>query len=247
MKNLISTLILGCFLCFTYASQAQILKKAKGSLKKEGNSLLKSFGKKEAPVQETKAKEKPVESGGKKLKPPDVKKNIDDAANAYDSKDYGQSRFAIEQAMMGIEIEIGDQILALMPEEIDGIPYEEQEDEVTSSGMGFVGFLAGRKYYGADRYVEASVLGNSAYVGNAQMIVSNPSMASLDENEKIVVVQGNKALLQYDEYSGFKLTVPLGQSSAFSLNCTNFESEDAVMEASDLFDLAEFKELLGEK
>ena len=148
---------------------------------------------------------------------------------------------------MGIELEIGNKILESMPEDVDGIPFEEAEDEVISSGVGFAGLVVGRKFYGDERTVEASVLSNSTFVSSFQLAVSNPSMASYDENQKVVTIQGNRALLEYDEYSGFKLSVSLGQSTAFMLRCVNFESEDAVMEAADTFDLAKFKELLGEK
>ena len=198
-------------------------------------------------VQDQPQNDRMEEKGGKKLKPPDVNSSIDEAIRSYDQKSYGDSRFAIEQALMGVELEIGYKIFESLPESIKGIPFEESEDQVVSSGYGFAGLIVGRKYYGDDQSVEATVLNNSMALTNVNMMVSNPSMASYDENEKLVTVHGHRALLEYDEYTGFKLTVPIGQSTGFMLECINFDSEDDVMEVADLFDLAEIMSLLGEK
>ena len=248
--NILSIIIIFLFV-FSINSQAQIIKKPKIGLKQEGKNLLNKIGKKDdqadKPAEEVSEKNRPTESGGKKLKPPDVKSNIDEALKAYDSKSYGESRFAMEQALMGVELEIGYKILESMPKSVDGMEFEESEDEVVSTGYGFAGLVVGRKYYGDESSVEATVINNSMALANVNMVVSNPSMVSYEENQKLVTVQDHRALLEYDEYSGFKLTVPLGQSTGFMLNCVNYESEDDVIGAADAFDLAIIMDLLGEK
>ncbi len=255
MKRAIKILLLLLFL-FSMAAgpvHAQIIKKPKINLKKESKKLLKGFGNEPEPAEEvqkapTDSKMPSEKSGEKrKMKPPDVNKNIDEAQVAFNQQNYGSTRFAIEQAIVGIELEIGHRLLESMPENVNGLAFQESEDEVYSSGMGFVGMNISRKYYNDDKGLTAIVANNSALISSAQIAVSNPSMVAQDENMKITTVQGNRSVLEYDEYTGYNLSVPFGQSSIFVLKCVNFDSEDEVMEAADQFDINTFKELLGEQ
>ncbi len=255
MKSTIKIFLIFLFLCSISAGsvQSQIIKKPKINLKKGSKNLFKNIGNKTEPtdeVQEVKTNSRmPVEKSGekRKMKPPDVNENIDEAQVAFGHKNYGSTRFAIEQAIVGIELEIGHQLLESMPEKVSGLSWQESEDQVYSSGMGFVGLNISREYYNDEKGLTAMVANNSALISSAQIAVSNPSMVAQNENMKIVTVQGNRSVLEYNEYSGYNLSVPFGQSSIFVLKCVNFDSEDEVMEAAGQFDISTFKKLLGEQ
>jgi hypothetical protein len=53
-------------------------------------------------------------------------------------------------------------------------------------------------------------------------------------------------VLEYDEYSGYKLSVPFGQSSILVTNGINFMTEKEMMDASENIDIEKIKKVLGE-
>ena len=83
--------------------------------------------------------------------PPDVKANIRDAEQTFEGKEFSQARHAIRQAIIGIEMEIGQNVLNDLPEQIEGLSKVDEMDKVTSNSMGFVGLTIERVYQGSDR------------------------------------------------------------------------------------------------
>jgi hypothetical protein len=67
------------------------------------------------------------------------------------------------------------------------------------------------------------------------------------QNWKQVKVKGHRGIIEYDESSGYKLSVPLGQSSLIVWEGVNFASEQEVMSAANAFDIDGIKNTLGEK
>ena len=60
----------------------------------------------------------PTNKGGGGLisTPPDVKQNLSDAESAFKGGSYGEARYAVQQAMLGVEMEIGQKVLKSLPE-----------------------------------------------------------------------------------------------------------------------------------
>ena len=67
------------------------------------------------------------------------------------------------------------------------------------------------------------------------------------QNWKQTKVKGHKAIIEYDESSGYKLSVPLGQSSLIVLEGINYETEQEMMSAANTFDIDGIKKKLGEQ
>jgi hypothetical protein len=67
------------------------------------------------------------------------------------------------------------------------------------------------------------------------------------QNWKHTKVKGHRAIIEYDESSGYKLSVPLGQSSLIVWEGVNFASEQEMMSAANAFDIDAIKNTLGEK
>ncbi len=84
--------------------------------------------------------------GGLVTAPPDVKANLADAETAYKSASYGDARYAVQQAMLGVEMEIGNKVLNSLPQTVSGLPYEKESDQVTSTGYGWAGLTIQRQY-----------------------------------------------------------------------------------------------------
>ena len=63
-------------------------------------------------------------------------------------RQYSAVRFELRQAMLWVELEIGYKVLEMLPETVDGIAFNPEEDQVVSSGIGFVGLVINRDYEG---------------------------------------------------------------------------------------------------
>jgi hypothetical protein len=189
--------------------------------------------------------------GGLISTPPDVKQNLTDAESAYKSGSYGEARYAVQQAMLGVELEIGQKVLKSLPESVSGLNKEEQRDQVTSTGWGWAGLTIQREYVnGEDKLFRTTVANNSAWMSSVNMYLANGGYAQQtggQQNWKQVKVKGYKAVIEYDESTGYKLSVPLGQSSLIIWDAVNFATEQDVMAAANTFDIDGIKKMLGEQ
>ena len=183
----------------------------------------------------------------RKLDPPDVHEQIANARTAYAVQSYTETRFYVQQAIIGIELQIGNKILESMPDAVLGVSADKSEDVVFSTGAGFAGMNISREYPRDIGTNKAMVANNSALTMGMHMATTSPGMAPQDENTKITRYKGYKAVLEADDYRGYKMSIPIGQSSIFILDCRTCDSESQLIEAADLFDIDEFKSLLGEK
>lgn len=188
--------------------------------------------------------------GGLTNTAPDVDANIKDAETAYDQKKYNDSRFAVRQAILGIELEIGDNILKGLPETINDLPMVAEEDLVTSSGIGFVGLVIERYYRKKDKELKIMIGNDSGLLAAANMYLMAGGAygtSSTDQTHKTVKVNEYRGLLEYDEYSGYKLTVPFGQSSILAVEGINFDDEADIIAAAEKIDIDKIKKELGEQ
>jgi hypothetical protein len=188
--------------------------------------------------------------GGLVTAPPDVNQNLSDAEVSYKSGNYGEARYAVQQAMLGVEMEIGQKVLKSLPEKVSGLPYLAESDEVTSTGYGWVGLTIVREYRTDDKDLKTTIANNSAWMSAVNMYLANGGYSQTtggQQNWKQTKVKGYKAIIEYDESSGYKLSVPLGQSSLIVWEGINYASEQEMMSAANSFDIDNIKKMLGEK
>jgi hypothetical protein len=179
----------------------------------------------------------------------DVVALINDAESSFGKKNFRDARYAIQQAMMGVELEIGKKILQELPENINGLPMVPEEDNVTSTGIGFAGLIIERTYRKSDQQLKVAVGNNSAWLSAANMYLASGtySSTSTEENYKQTTFQGEKAVIQFEESSGYTLSVPFGQASILVTEGVNFDSENEFMDASAKIDIKKIKTQLGEQ
>lgn len=181
---------------------------------------------------------------------PDVLASIDQADAAFGNKKYSDARFGLRQAILGIEMEIGEKILEGFPETINGLPAVKEEDNVASTGIGFVGLFIERTYRQDDKQFKVTVGNEGALLSAAGIYLSSAGgmyQTSDDDNHKIVTFDGKRAVLEYDEYSGYKLTVPFGQSSILITEGINYADENEMMNSSKEINIGNIKKELGEE
>jgi len=188
--------------------------------------------------------------GGLITTPPDVQQNIADAQSAYKSGSYGDARYAVQQAMLGVEMEIGNKILNSLPESISGLSKDASADQVTSTGFGWVGLTIKREYNNSDKEFRVMVANNSMMMAAVNMYLSNGGYSQStggEQNWKQTKLKGHRAIIEYNEGSGYKLSVPLGQSSLIVFEGVNFATEPDMMKAAETVDVDGIKATLGEQ
>ena len=189
--------------------------------------------------------------GGLISTPPDVKKNLADAETSYKAASYGEARYALQQAMLGVELEIGNQILKSLPETISGLKKRDEDDQVTSTGAGWAGLTIQRIYQDdKEKELTVTIANNAMWMSAVNMYFTSGGYAQTNggqQNWKQTKVKGNRAIIEYNEGSGYKLSVPLGQSSLIVYEGVNFATEPDMMKAAEAVDIDGVKKMLGEQ
>lgn len=265
MKRFVFLLAIGSFFAMPHPANAQFLKK----LKEKANKAMDKVVEDKAGVSSesennsnagqsqgsrSNSGNNPVNKGGAGLKntaPPDVNAAMDDAGKSFSAKNYSDARYEVQQALMGIEIQLGRELLKSLPDAVDGLQKDTTEDKVVSTQWGWSNMTIQRVYSDKkDKQLTVSIGNNmlyaglvNVYFGSAYSVQAN----SQDQNVKQVKVQGNKAIISYDESKGYSLIVPIGQSSMVVWECINFAIEDEVMAAANAFKIDDIKKSLGEK
>ncbi len=196
-------------------------------------------------------------SGGAGLisTPPDVKQNLTDAENSYNKTNLSDARYSVQQAMLGVELEIGNQILKSFPSTIANLDPDKKQDQVTSTGFGWAGLTIHRVYKnsgGKYKGFDITVANNAVWMTAINMYLSSGGYAQQtggqqNQNWKQIRFKGNRAIIEFSSGSGYKLSVPLGQSSLLVMNGKSFDTENDMMDACNTIDVDGIKKMLGEQ
>lgn len=188
--------------------------------------------------------------GGLISTPPDVKQNLADAEVAYKKSSYGEARYSMQQAMLGVELEIGNKILKSLPESVTGLNKEAESDQVTSTGWGWAGLTIHREYSDKnDKQFSVTIANNSVMMAgvNAYLSGGYAQQTNGEQNWKQTKIKGYRAVIEYSEGSGYTLSVPIGQSSMIVYEGINFATELEMMKSAEVIDIDAIKKELGEQ
>ncbi len=242
--------------CLSTAEGQGILKKIKNAANNAANTVINQQGNNNQQNPQgnnttTPGQNNPSNKGGQGLvtTPPNVNENLSSAEAAFKNTSYAEARYAIQQAMLGVEMEIGQKILKSLPETVAGLKKDEKADQVTSTGWGWVGLTILREYEEGDKQFKITIANNSAWM-QAINLYFNSGYAQTTGGEqkwKQTKVKGYRAVIEYDESSGYKLSVPLGQTSLIVFEGINFATEQDMMNAANQIDIDGIKKQLGEK
>lgn len=191
-----------------------------------------------------------TKGGGLSASNVDVSQSIADAGSAYSAKKYSDSKYNIRQAIMGVELEMGKDVLKMLPETVLLVTVVKEKDQVTSTGAGFVGLSIVRQYKKNDQELNLTIANNSPWLSSVNMYLSNSSYATSNNNQqnyKQIKFQDFKGIIEYNQSTGYKLSVPFGQTSIFVLNGINYDNENSFMEAANIFSISAIMNKLGEK
>ena len=199
-------------------------------------------------------KGKAVNKGGEGLisPPPNVNENLTTAETSFKSAMYSDARYSIRQAMLGVEMEIGKKILESLPETIAGLKKDPATDKVTSSGwgIGWAGLTIQRDYAQEDKQLSFTIANNAAWMQAINLYFSNSAYMQTSGGEqkwKQIRVQEEKAVIEYDASTGYKLSIPVGQTTLLIYEGVNFANEQDFMNTVNQIKIAPIKKQLGEK
>lgn len=240
--------------CPSHSSAQSFIKKIKKKAEDEAiNKMFEPKGNESQPktvyTSGTDNSPENTRGGGLNESQPDVLGHIEKAEGSFDSRQYAAARDAVRRAILDVELEIGKNILADLPASISGLPAVVDEDQVTSSGIGFVGLLIQRVYRANDQEMRVTIGNDASMLAAANLYLASGTYAnsSQDENVRQTSFKDNNAVIQWDESSGYQLSVPFGQSSILLTQGINYDTEDEFMHASEEIDLDLIKNQLGEK
>jgi len=189
-------------------------------------------------------------SGGLISTPPDVKGNLTAAETAFNSKSYSEARYSVQQAMLGVELQIGQQILKGLPDEVSGMKKDTTKDQVTSTGWGWAGLTIQRVYKLNDTEFRIAIANNAVWMQALNAYFTNAGYAQTnggDQKWKQIRVKGYKAIIEWDASSGYKISIPIGQTSLIVMEGINLKSEQEMMDDANKIDIDKIKTTLGEK
>lgn len=128
----------------------------------------------------------------------DFDKNIATAKSSYSSGDLENARFAMEQLMRDLDIEIGKEILKLLPVKAGALNVNQKDDNVTGGGGTMTGLFVHRSFGAIPKSASIEIINNSPLINSVQSILTMPLIGGMmrDENQKVIKVQGYKSLLQ---------------------------------------------------
>ncbi len=245
-----------CVLCFSYNSNAQLLKKLKDKVNNavNGNSSTNS-NQTTSTAGSTNSSGSPTNTKGGGLTnttPPDVNQQIADAEKSQASGNYSDARYSIQQALMGIELQIGKEVLQSLPATVSGLQKDTTQNKVMSTQWGWNNLTIQSVYKKADQQLTVTIGNNTVYSGFVDLYFNNAGYMQTqsngnNQNVKQTKIKSYRALITYDESKGYTLLVQLGQSSLIVWECVNFATEEDVMNAANAFDIDGIKKMLGEQ
>lgn len=253
MKKIIySVLTIAVLVLSQSSANAQLLKKLKDKVTKvlnppdttaNSSSTNNSSSSSGSPTNRTGA-------GLTNTAPPDVMQQINDAEAANKSANYSGARFAIQQALMGVEIQMGHEILQSLPATVDSLTKDTMQDKVMSTSYGWNNLTIQRIYSDRkDKQLTINIGNNFLYASLINVYFNNMYVQQNvnDPHIKQTMVKGNKSVIQFDESKGYTLIISIGQTSTVVLDCVNFATEAEVMSAANTFDLDGIKKMMGEQ
>lgn len=162
----------------------------------------------------------------------EVTASLDEALSSYKSDNLEDARFALQGALNDINQAIGNEILAVLPDEMNGMQKVETGDNVTGINTGFAGLFINRSYTSESRNASIEIVSDSPLLAGINTILAMPGFMTSDENQKRIKVEGYKALLTKNTDNeglvSYDLQMPLS-GSLLTFQCEGIEDENEVI------------------
>lgn len=160
----------------------------------------------------------------------DVNEKLDEARDAYKSGNLENARFALQEALQGVNQAIGRDILELLPETLEDMQVVEDGDDVTGVSTGFAGLFVSRSYAGENTSASIEIMSDSPLIAAVNTFLSLPAILISDPNQKRVKVDGYRGMQTRNESEdnvSYDIQIPIG-STLFSFNVHGIDDEKKI-------------------
>jgi hypothetical protein len=161
-------------------------------------------------------------------------KQIANAKSAYEAGNFEDSRFAVQNAMHELDVQIGKEVIAILPAKVNNLTFNPSADQITGSGEAYVGLFIERSWgETSGNNLSFSLISDSPLIKTVNTFLSLPMMMSGDSNQKKVKVEGYKAMLEKNvddnsKTTGYSLMLPYS-SALIQLNYAGDITEEDFM------------------
>jgi len=180
------------------------------------------------------------------LKAQNVPTSLGNASSSYNSNDLENARFELQQALNGVNQAIGEDILALLPENLGDMNAIPELDDVTEASIGFAGLTVNREYMNEIRDATFSIVSDSPMLAGISSLLGMSIFMAADPDQKKIKIDGYKALMTRDEDSegivSYTLQLPFG-SSLMTFECDGISEEEEFEEMAKTIPVAEIVEV----
>jgi hypothetical protein len=168
----------------------------------------------------------------------DFSASLSEAKSSYSSGSLDDARFALEQALQQIDQAIGKEILKILPTNLSGMDYKEQEDNVVGTSLGFAGLFVDRNYGQGEKSASIDVIGDSPLMAGLNAMLALPAiMTQGDGDQKRIKVDGYKSLLQKETGTegavSYTVQIPAA-STLISLNVNGYNENEVISMANSI-------------
>jgi hypothetical protein len=177
----------------------------------------------------------------------DFNKDLSTAKTSYSSGNLEDARFAMQQMLNDIDIVVGRELLKILPSKMDALTSNPKTDNV-SANSGLAGAVVHRDYGTGDKTAVLDIMTNSPLISSLNAILSLPFIGnSGDGTQKVVKVQGYKAVLQKSEdtetkKTNYTLQIPL--NSTLITLVGNDSNETEILKWANTLPMAEIAKMV---
>jgi len=177
----------------------------------------------------------------------DVNQKLDEAESAYSSKDLEATRFALQEALQGINQAIGKEILDMLPSELGEMKKVEGQDNVTGTTIMFAGLFVSRSYE-KDSTLSANfeIMSDSPLITSINAFMAMPAIMVTDPNQKRIKVDNYRGMLTRSEDSdgtvNYDAQIPVG-STLFSFRTHGISDEKSVTDMLTLLQIGKIAKI----
>lgn len=166
----------------------------------------------------------------------DFSTSINDAKSSYGSGNLDDARFAIEQALQQIDQAIGKEILKLLPSNLSGMNFHEDQDNVVGTNLGFAGLFVDRNYGEGEKTADIEIIGDSPLMGALTAIMALPAIMTSGDQKRIKV-DGFKSIIEKETDANgsisYKVQIP-ANSTLILFNCSGYDENQVISMANQI-------------
>ena len=171
---------------------------------------------------------------------------LDNASAEYKSGNLENARFNLQQMLQEINVAIGRDILALLPEELAGMQKIDENDNASGINTGYAGIFVNRNYAAENREAAIEIVSDSPLLSGINILLNMPIFIAGDPNQKRIKIDGQKALLTKNTSAegiiGYDVQMAFG-STLLTFNCSGVDSENEVTAMLDKIPIQEIQKV----